>query len=135
MDRITDKSEEYLFVDNEKFGQELFVRREIAGKDSLEIAQEFGMEETEYLELENGKGKVTTELIQKAAKIYKTDPLRLISSVPGAVFKEIENATILNASNFHTFQGVNEKQNDAILKLIENVTEINSRVMELLEKK
>ncbi|MBK1440811.1 hypothetical protein JHJ32_12495 [Parapedobacter sp. ISTM3] len=104
MDGITDKSEEYLFVDNEKFGQELFVRREIAGKDCLEIAQEFGMEETEYLELENGKGKVTTELIQKAAKIYKTDPLRLISSVPGAVFKEIENATILNASNFIHFR-------------------------------
>src|SRR5690606_38060178 len=32
------------------------------------------------------------------------------------------------------YQSTNEKQNNAILKLIDNVTEMNSRVMELLEK-
>jgi len=45
------------------------------------------------------------------------------------------NSTILNNSTFHTFQTVNEMQNEAILKLIDNVVEMNKRVIELLEKK
>ena len=45
------------------------------------------------------------------------------------------NSTILNTSTFHTFQTVNEKQNEAILKLIDNVVEINKLVIVYLKRR
>lgn len=122
-----------LEIDSLKASYLFYVNREIAGLTPSQTAEGLEMTEEEYLEYEQGKRKVTIELVQKAATLFKIDPLSLVSSTNTNHFKNVFSSPI--NSNFHTYKSTNEKQNDAILKLIDNVTEMNSRVMELLERK
>lgn len=124
-----------LTFDNEKIGYQLYLSREIAGLASLQVAQELGIDEDEYLDYEKGKRKFTIELVQKVANIVKADPKRILSTPASSVFKEIHNSNILYSSTFHTFTGISEKHNDALLKLIDNVAETNKRLINFLSQK
>ncbi len=122
-----------LELDPAKVGYLFYLNRENAGLTLLQTASEFGMTEDEYLEYERGKRKITIELIQKAATVFKIDPLSLISTSNTNHFQDVYSSPI--NSNFHTYKSTNEKQDEAILKLIDSVTNMNDRIMELLEKK
>ncbi|MDM8175972.1 helix-turn-helix transcriptional regulator [Olivibacter sp. 47] len=134
MDRQVFDSE-LLTFDNERIGYQLYLGREIAGLTSLEVADELGFEENEYLEYEKGKRKFTIELVQKVAHIIKADPKRILSTPASSVFREIHDSNILYSSTFHTFTGTSEKHNEALLRLIDNVNEANKRLMEVLSQK
>lgn len=125
----------FLDLDNKTIGRKIYIHRKIAGIKANDAADRLGIGEAAYTKYERGETNITVEFIQKVAAIFKIDPLQLLSSTTGGFFENISNSTILNTSTFHTFQTVNEQQNQAILKLIDNVVEMNKRVMELLEKK
>lgn len=127
------KNESLLEINNNKVGYQLYLRREIAEKTPLEVADELGMELDEYLDYEKGKRIFSVELIQKVANLYKVEPLSLLSSSHTNHFEHVYSSPI--NSNFHTYKSTNEKQDEAILTLIENVTEMNKRLMDVLSQK
>jgi transcriptional regulator with XRE-family HTH domain len=125
----------FLDLDNKKIGRKIYIHRKIVGLKANDVAERLGLGEAAYTKYERGETNITVDFIQKVATIFTIDPLQLLSSTTGGFFENITNSTILNTSTFHTFQTANEQQNQAILKLIDNVVEMNKRVMELLEKK
>lgn len=121
-----------LELDNKKVGHRIYIHRKIAGLKAFDVAERLGMKEAAYTKYERGETKITVEFVQKVAEIFGIDPLCLLSSSDVNYFDNIHNSPIL--STFYTYQSTNEKQNEAILLLIENVMEMNKRVIELLEK-
>ncbi len=122
-----------LELDPAKVGYLFYLNRENAGLTPLQTATEFGMTEDEYLEYERGERKVTIELVKKAATLFKIDPLSLISTSNTNHFQDVYSSPI--NSNFHTYKSTNEKQDEALLRLIDNVTDTNKRIIELLDRK
>lgn len=121
-----------LDLDNKNIGRKIYIYRKIAGLKSFDVAEKLGLKEAAYTKYERGETNITVDFLQRVAQALSITPYQLISSTPNAFFENISNSTILNTSTFHTFQGVNEKQNEAILKLIDNVIEMNKRVMDMM---
>jgi len=130
----TEDFDSILELDNKKVGHRIYIHRKIAGLKAFDVAEQLGMKEAAYTKYERGETKITVEFIQRVAEIFQIDPLQLLSSTPSAFFDNISNSTILNTSTFHTFHGISEQQNDAVLLLINSVVEMNKRVMDLLER-
>ncbi|MCS3556789.1 MULTISPECIES: helix-turn-helix transcriptional regulator [unclassified Sphingobacterium] len=132
---MEEKNLQSIELDHKKIGFEFYLNRQNSDLTTEEIAEGLNLKKEEYENLENGNGKFTIELIKKGAKLFNKDPLHFLSHTSSHNFSDIENSTILNASTFHTFIGVNEKQNDAILKLINSVTDMNKKIFEIIEQK
>lgn len=128
----TDDYDTFLELDNKKIGHKIYLQRKIAGLKAFDVADRLGIKEAAYTKYERGETKITVEFVKKVAEIFEIDPLILLSSSDVNYFDNVHNSPIL--STFHTYQSTNEKQNEAILILIENVMEMNKRVIELLEK-
>lgn len=129
-----DKNESFLELDNKKIGQKIYIQRKIANLKAFDVAERLGIGEAAYTKYERGETKITIEFIKNVSGIFGIDPLQLLASTPSSFFNDIKNSTILSASTFHTFQGLNEKQNEAILNLIDSVVEMNKKLMAYLEK-
>lgn len=127
-----EENDSVLELDNKKIGQKIYIQRKIAGLKAFDVAERLGIKEAAYTKYERGETKITVEFIKKIANIFSIDPLILLSSSDTHYFDNIHNSPIL--STFHTYQTTNEKQNEAILILIENVLEMNKRVIDLLER-
>ncbi len=127
-----EENDSFLELDNKKIGHKIYIQRKIAGLKAFDVAERLGIKEAAYTKYERGETKITLEFVKKVSEIFGIDPLLLLSSSDTNYFDNIHNSPIL--STFHTYQSTNEKQNEAILLLIENVLEMNKRVMELLDK-
>ncbi|ERJ59280.1 helix-turn-helix domain-containing protein [Sphingobacterium paucimobilis] len=123
----------YLELDNKKIGHKIYIQRKIAGLKAFDVAEQLGIKEAAYTKYERGETKITIDFVKKISEILKIDPLLLLSSNDVNYFDNIHNSPIL--STFHTYQSTNEKQNEAILALIENVIEMNKNIMQLLNDK
>lgn len=123
----------YLELDNKKIGHKIYIQRKIAGLKAFDVAEQLDMKEAAYTKYERGETKITIDFVRKISTIFKIDPLLLLSSNDVNYFDNIHNSPIL--STFHTYQSTNEKQNEAILVLIENVIEMNKNIMQLLNDK
>lgn len=128
------KEENYphLDLDNKKIGHKIYIQRKIAGLKAFYMAERLGIKEAAYTKYERGETKITIEFIKNVSEILQIDPLLLLSSSDVNYFDNIHNSPIL--STFHTYQSTNERQNEAILLLIENVVEMNKNIMSLLDK-
>lgn len=126
-----EKPQSNLDLDNHKIGRKIYIQRKIAGLKAFDVAERLGIKEAAYTKYERGETKITIEFIKKVSEILQIDPLILLSSSEFNHFDNIHNSPIL--STFHTYQSSNEKQNEAILLLIENVVKMNENVMKLLE--
>lgn len=120
-------------MDNKKIGHKIYIQRKIAGLRAFDVAEQLGIKEAAYTKYERGETKITIDFVKKISEILKIDPLPLLSSNDVNYFDNIHNSPIL--STFHTYQSTNEKQNEAILALIENVIEMNKNIMQLLNDK
>ena len=125
--------DQFTKLENTTIGRNLYRARKIRDKKALEVAKFVGLTESAYTKYERGESKITIELIQKVAEFLKFDPLQLLTVSPGNFIENVSNAVVL--SNFQTFQTVNEKQNEMMLKLMENVMLMNERLIKLLEDK
>jgi len=123
----------FLELDNKKIGHKIYIQRKIAGLKAFDVAEQLGIKEAAYTKYERGETKITIDFVKKISDILKIDPLLLLSSNDVNYFDNIHNSPIL--STFHTYQSTNEKQNEAILALIENVVEMNKNIMQLLSNK
>lgn len=123
----------FLELDNKKIGHKIYIQRKIAGLKAFDVAEQLGIKEVAYTKYEQGETKITMDFVKKISEILKIDPLLLLSSNDVNYFDNIHNSPIL--STFHTYQSTNEKQNEAILALIENVIEMNKNIMQLLNDK
>ncbi|HAK27836.1 MULTISPECIES: helix-turn-helix domain-containing protein [Sphingobacterium] len=123
----------FLELDNKKIGHKIYIQRKIAGLKAFDVAEQLGIKEAAYTKYERGETKITIDFVKKISEIFKIDPLLLLSSNDVNYFDNIHNSPIL--STFHTYQSTNEKQNEVILALIENVIEMNKNIMQLLNDK
>lgn len=123
----------FLELDNKKIGHKIYIQRKIAGLKAFDVAEQLDIREAAYTKYERGETKITIDFVKKISEIFKIDPLLLLSSNDVNYFDNIHNSPIL--STFHTYQSTNEKQNEAILALIENVIEMNKNIMQLLNDK
>ncbi|WP_341832908.1 helix-turn-helix domain-containing protein [Sphingobacterium thalpophilum] len=123
----------FLELDNKKIGHKIYIQRKIAGLKAFDVAEQLGIKEAAYTKYERGETKITIDFVKKISEIFKIDPLLLLSSNDVNYFDNIHNSPIL--STFHTYQSTNEKQNEAILALIENVIEMKKNIIHLLNDK
>ena len=72
-------------------------------------------------------------MIQKVAEFLKVDPLQIVSTSPNNFLENIQNSSIAIQDN-STFQTYNEQQMQSMLKLMENMMSISSKLIELLDK-
>jgi transcriptional regulator with XRE-family HTH domain len=127
--------QEFTVLENTRIGKNILNFRRIREKKASEVAQHLGISEAAYTKYERGESQITIKLIQSVAEFLKVDPLQIISSSPSTFFENVHNSSILNNSNFHTFNGSNEKQMKTMLKLMESIAAMNQRLINLLDKK
>ncbi|ERJ59281.1 hypothetical protein [Sphingobacterium paucimobilis] len=121
-------------IDKSKFGVLFQVHREINELSALETATKLDLEETDIVDIENGEAIITPDIVKKASILFKTDFISLLSSSSSVNHFENVYSSPIN-SNFHTYKSTDEKQSEAILLLIDNVTSMNKRIAELFEQK
>jgi DNA-binding XRE family transcriptional regulator len=121
-------------LDKNKFGVLFQVHREINGLSALETADKLDLKEDDIVEIEKGEAVITPEIVKKSSVLFKTDFISLLSSLSSVNHFENVYSSPIN-SNFHTYKSTDEKQSEAILLLIDNVTSMNKRITELLEQK
>ena len=121
-------------LDKNKLGVLFQVHREINGLSTLETADKLDLEEDDIIEIEKGEAVITPEIVKKSSILFKTDFISLLSSSSSVNHFENVYSSPIN-SNFHTYKSNDEKQSEAILLLIDNVTLMNKRITELLEQK
>lgn len=118
-------------LENVTIGRNFARFRKFREKKALEVAHHIGIGTAAYTKYERGESKITIDVIQKVAEFLDIDPLQLITMSEGNVVENVHNSPFaING----TVQTSNELQNQAMLQLIENVVEMNRRIMELLEK-
>ncbi|MNI59467.1 hypothetical protein D3C73_1146310 [compost metagenome] len=121
-------------LDKNKFGVLFQVHREINGLSALETADRLDLKEADIVEIEKGEAVITPEIVKNSSILFKTDFISLLSSSSSVNHFENVYSSPIN-SNFHTYKSTDEKQSEAILLLIDNVTSMNKRITELLEQK
>ena len=121
----------FTVLENKTIGRNLARFRKFKEKKAFEIADYVGIGEAAYTKYERGESKITVDIIQKVAEFLNIDPISLIATTDGHVVENVTNSPFAINGTVST---TNDQQNIAILKLIDNVVEMNKRVMELLEK-
>ncbi len=121
-------------IDNKTVGQNISKFRRLKEIKAFDIAHQLGMKEAAYTKHERGETAISIDFIQKVAEILEINPLAIISATQGNFLQSITNSQIAIQEN-STFQTSNEKQTALMLKLLENVTIVNERLLSFLEKK
>jgi transcriptional regulator with XRE-family HTH domain len=125
------RESEFNVLENNSIGRNIARFRKFKEKKAFEVAAYMGMGEAAYTKYERGESKITIEFIQKVSEFLNIDPLQLLTTNEGHIVENVSNSPFaING----TVQTTNETQNQAILTLIDNVVEMNKRIMELLEK-
>jgi len=126
--------QEFTVLENARIGKNIMNFRRIREKKASEVAQHLGLSEAAYTKYERGESQITIKFIQRVAEFLNVDPLQIIASSPSNFFENVHNSSILSNSNFHTFQGSNERQMETMLKLMESIAAMNQRLITLLER-
>jgi transcriptional regulator with XRE-family HTH domain len=124
----------FTILDNKAIGRNIARVRKFKEKKALEVADYIGIGEAAYTKYERGESRLTVELIQKVSEFLEVDPLYLMVPQNGHIVENSNSPNSVVALNSSNWQTTNEQQNQAILTLINHVTEMSKRVVELLEK-
>ena len=133
-----DNNDQFTVLENKKIGRNLALYRKMRDKKALEVAEHLGMSEAAYTKYERGETKITVELVQKVAEFLKVDPISVLMSQPESFIESFNNSPVtgtgfINQIGGH-FQANDEKQNEMMMKLMENVVRLSERVIEMMEK-
>ena len=128
-----EENDHFTVLENKSIGRNLALFRKLRDKKALEVAEHVGLSEAAYTKYERGESKITIEMIQKVAEFLKVDPLQIVSTSPNNFLENIQNSSIAIQDN-STFQTYNEQQMQSMLKLMENMMSISSKLIELLDK-
>lgn len=125
--------DQFTVFENKSIGRNMALLRKLRDKKAIEVAEYVGISESAYTKYERGETKITVELIQKVAEFLKVDPLQIVAASPSTFLENIQNSSIAIQEN-STFSTHNEKQDEMMLKLIENMMIVSQKLIELLEK-
>lgn len=125
---------EFTVLENKNIGRNFSAFRKLRDKKALEVADYLGMSEANYTKYERGENKITIDLIQKVAEFLKVDPLQIVSSQPGHVIENLTGSPVAIQTN-STFQTTNEKQNEMMLTLMQEIVEMNKALRKMIEDK
>ncbi len=129
-----EENDHFTVLENKSIGRNLALFRKLRDKKAMEVAEHVGLSEAAYTKYERGESKITVEMIQKVAEFLKVDPLQIVSTSPNNFLENIQNSSIAIQDN-STFQTYNEQQMQSMLKLMDNMMSISSKLIELLDKK
>lgn len=130
------EQEFHTVLDNARIGKNIQNFRRFREIKAADVAKYLGISEAAYTKYERGETQITINFVQNVAEFFKVDPLQIISSSPATFFENVHNSSILNNSNFHTFQAGNDEQlTKTMLKLMDGIVAINERLIALLDKK
>lgn len=126
----------FTLLENNAIGRNISMYRKMRGVKALEVAEKLGLKEAAYTRYERGEGAITIKMVKQIADVLKVDPLNLIALPAGSVIDSGNNSpNAILALNSNNLQTVNENQLQLTLKLIESVTTLNNRLIDMLEKK
>ncbi len=130
-----EENDHFTVLENKSIGRNLTLFRKLRDKKAFEVAEHIGLSEAAYTKYERGESKITIDLIQKVAEFLNVDPLMLISAQPGHFIENVHDSiAVVGSYTGGNFQTCDAKQMELMLKLMENVTAISQKVIELLEK-
>jgi transcriptional regulator with XRE-family HTH domain len=124
---------EFTVLENRAIGRNIALYRKIRGMKAFEVAEGLGLKEASYTRYERGEAAITVGIVQKVAEILKIDPLMLLSVSPGSFLESGNNSPGAIVGN-NNVQSMNTEQFKLMLKLMENMTTISQKMIELLEK-
>lgn len=126
---------QFTVLENSTIGRNISLYRKLRGIKAIEIAEKLNLSEAGYTRYERGESAITINLIQKVAEILKVDPLNLMSISPCNFIDSGNNSTntVLSMNNSN-WQAVNEEQLKLTMKLIENVSSLSEKLIEILQK-
>ncbi len=121
-------------LDNAIVGHYIAKYRKLREIKARDIAARLGMKEATYTKYERGETAITVDFMSKVAEILNVSPLRFLSASPEVFLESLNNpsATIKDQGPDQT---VNEQYTSMMLKLMENIIEMNARITLLLERK
>jgi transcriptional regulator with XRE-family HTH domain len=125
----------FVVLENSAIGHNIAMYRRIRGMKALEMAQRLGLKEAAYTRYERGEVAITIGMVQQVADLLKMDPIHLLVTPAGSMIDQknnFSNATAIDKTN--NSPTINEQQLQLTLKLIENVTNLCERQMELIRK-
>lgn len=131
----TNELDQFTVLENKTIGRNFARYRKFRDRKALEVASYVGLSEAAYTKYERGESKITVELIQKVSEFLKIDPLHLIAPSSGHVVENSNSPYSIVQLDSTNHQTTNEKQNEMMLKLMENVIAMNDKLMKLLEEK
>ena len=124
---------EFTVLENKTIGRNMTIYRKIRGMKALEVAEGLGLKEASYTRYERGEAAITVDVVQKVAEILKVDPLMLISVQPSTFIENGSNSPNSANGYFH-YQGADKEMLQSIMKLMENMTLMSQKLIELLDK-
>lgn len=131
-----EENDHFTVLENKSIGRNLALFRKLRDKKALEVAEHVGLSEAAYTKYERGESKITIEIIQKVAEFLKVDPLQIVSVTPSNFIENIQNSPAAGVGNYigANFNSHNEQLMQSMLKLVENMMSISSKLIELLDK-
>ncbi len=129
------EQDNFSVLENKSIGRNIALYRKIRGLKAMDVAAKLDMKEAAYTRYERGEGAITIDLLQQIAQTLNVDPLTLISTHPASFIENFGNnspnaVVAVHSDNNKT---IDEQQTQLLIKLMENVTTLNERVITLLE--
>ncbi|OJW79600.1 MAG: hypothetical protein BGO69_12790 [Bacteroidetes bacterium 46-16] len=124
-------------LDDKAIGRNLYLYRKMADLKVIEVAERLGLKESAYSKYERGETGFTLDFIKRAAEVLHVNPLLLLTVTPNNIIESGNNspgAILGMVYGNYTYQTVNDQQNQMMLKLMENITTLSDKVVELLNK-
>lgn len=125
----------FTLMENGAIGRNISLYRKIRGVKAAEVAERLGLKEAAYTRYERGEGAITIKMVRQIAEVLDVDPLQLISAPPQIAKNGSNSPNAIVALNSPNCQTLNSEQLQLTLKLIESVTALNEKLVELLHKK
>jgi len=120
-------------LNNAAIGRNIARYRKMKELKAADIADRIGMKEATYTKYERGESNITIDFVQRVAEALEMDPVALMTISPSHLLKNISHSSIAIQEN-STFQTVNQQQTDAMLQLMQNLSQLNERLLALLEE-
>ena len=118
-------------LDNKIIGRNLAKFRQLRDIKASDLAERIGMKEGAYSKYERGESSITVELVQKVATALDVNPISILAASPDNFIESITNnphGQAIGIGNSIDIAGdynaVNEKQNEAMMKLMEKLIEL-----------
>lgn len=126
----------FTVLNNKNIGENIAWYRKLRKIDVSTISRQLGISEDDYRKYEDGTFDLTIGFVQKAGEMLKVDPMLLLSSRSGQFIGGIHNSPFGGIGNYvgGDFQMQDEKQNQMMLKLMENMLTLSDRVIEKIGK-